>query len=219
MKTKKPTHPYGYVANTIINNENLSFNAKGVYLYILSKPDSWDFSHERIAKSSTTSRHAVRSAIQELEDRGLLKRKKLKTGRMVYFIVDPVYEQTISKSQSPNLDSGSPKAKVQIRNLQNPQLAESDTISKKEEYKAIKRIQSNTDTSIKFLENIEETEAQEIAEKYNTTAEFVRGKAEDLLLYCQSKGRKYKNYRALLQGAVRRDAQKVQERITIDDFS
>jgi hypothetical protein len=65
---------YGTVPNEILNNESLSFRAKGLYAYIQSKPDDWDFSSERIAAQSKDGRDSVRAALIELEDAFLLRR-------------------------------------------------------------------------------------------------------------------------------------------------
>ena len=94
-------HPYGYVANTVINSKELSFQTKGVYLYILSKPNEWDFSAERISSDSTTSEYLVLQSLVELEGAGLLIREKQPNGRVTYHIVDPVTESIVTKSQNP----------------------------------------------------------------------------------------------------------------------
>lgn len=56
-------------------DENLSFLARGVLAYVLSLPDGWAFSIDRIAKSCKATvkgsgREAVTSAMRELEDAG-----------------------------------------------------------------------------------------------------------------------------------------------------
>ena len=126
--TSKLIHPYGYVANVIINSPDVSFEAKGVYLYLNSKPDRWDFSAKRIAQDSTTSLYAVQKSLKELEDIGLLVREKQPSGRVIYHITDPASDHTISKSQnSPSQNRLSQKWLSQNRLV--------DTISKKEESK------------------------------------------------------------------------------------
>lgn len=125
---KKLKHPYGYVANSIINDKNLTYTAKGVYLYILSKPDNWDFSQQRIAEDSTTSEYSVRKAIKELENNNLLEREKLSNGRIIYSVKDPVQECIIQKT---NTTSGSKSQKTNTQPA-NTQPAKTGGISKKE---------------------------------------------------------------------------------------
>lgn len=83
---KKEQVPFTQVANEVLNNPNLSLKAKGLYAYLYSKPEDWDFASLRISNESTDGRDSVRVALAELEAYGLLTRKKLTTGRMEYQI-------------------------------------------------------------------------------------------------------------------------------------
>jgi hypothetical protein len=42
-KLKKYVRNYTQVPNDIINDKRLSLKAKGLYLFLVSKPDNWDF--------------------------------------------------------------------------------------------------------------------------------------------------------------------------------
>ena len=74
------------MSNVILNDKCLSAKAKGVYCYLFSKPDNWDFSSERIANEFSDGEKSIRSALKELEDAGYLERQKLWSGRMDYFL-------------------------------------------------------------------------------------------------------------------------------------
>ena len=41
---------YGTIPNDLLNSTKISFKAKGLFAYIQSKPDNWEFSAERISK-------------------------------------------------------------------------------------------------------------------------------------------------------------------------
>jgi len=69
---------YGIAPNEILNNENISLKAKGLYTYLQSKPDGWKFSIQRISLQTKDGKSAVREAIKELENFGYLKRIPLK---------------------------------------------------------------------------------------------------------------------------------------------
>lgn len=69
---------FGVVPNDLLNDKNISFKAKGIYAYIQSKPDGWNFSVERISWDSNEGEASVRSGILELEKAGYLFRKKYK---------------------------------------------------------------------------------------------------------------------------------------------
>lgn len=75
MSLIKHTNKYTTVSNHIIHSKVLSWSAKGIYLYLNSKPDGWDFSTERIAKETSDSKYATSQALKELIRFGLLERK------------------------------------------------------------------------------------------------------------------------------------------------
>ncbi len=63
------------VPNYIIeDDERLSWKAKGIYLYLVSRPDDWTYYVGDFTKRSKDGRVAVQSAIKELETYGYLKR-------------------------------------------------------------------------------------------------------------------------------------------------
>lgn len=84
MKIRKFVTPYTQSPNQMLSDKNLSWQAKGLWTYIQSKPDSWDFSSERMSSESTDGLRATRSALKELEVNGYLRRLKLTDGRMEY---------------------------------------------------------------------------------------------------------------------------------------
>lgn len=71
---KNFTKNFTIADNRVAQCEELDLNAKGLYLYIASLPDDWEFSIERIARANQTTEGKVKSAIEQLERVGLLKR-------------------------------------------------------------------------------------------------------------------------------------------------
>lgn len=83
--------PFTQVANCVLNDPNLTARAKGLFAYLYSKPDDWDFNYIRISKDHKESKNTILSAIHELEQYGYLEREKLPSGRMVYILTyDPM---------------------------------------------------------------------------------------------------------------------------------
>ena len=66
---------FGVAPNDILNDNKLSFGAKGLYAYLQSKPENWRFSVERMGSQTKEGRTAIKSSIKELEKANLLKRK------------------------------------------------------------------------------------------------------------------------------------------------
>jgi len=78
MQTNKCKIPfkYGQTPNQLLYNSDISLKAKGLFAYIQSKPDNWDFSVEKISRENKESLAAVSSAVKELEKFGYLQRVK-----------------------------------------------------------------------------------------------------------------------------------------------
>ena len=59
--------------------------------------------------------------------------------------------------------------------------------------------------ALEYLKKVPKMDLAEITERYEATEMQVSEKAYRLYLYCQSKGRVYKNYKALLIGSIGKD--------------
>jgi hypothetical protein len=103
-KLKKQEVGFAQVKNEVLNDPKLSWKAKGIFAYIYSKPDDWDFSVERAANDSTDGPKATRSGVKELEKAGYLTRRKLGDRRMEWFVTyKPVGQNgLLSTSQNVN---------------------------------------------------------------------------------------------------------------------
>lgn len=86
MKLSKANVPFTMVANEILSRSDLSLRAKGLYAYLFSKPEGWDFAAPRIATECKESKDIVFRALKELEETNLLTRRRQSSGRMEYHI-------------------------------------------------------------------------------------------------------------------------------------
>jgi hypothetical protein len=66
------------------------------------------------------------------------------------------------------------------------------------------------ETSVSFLENLPPETLTVLSDKYHISTKGVQSKATDLLLYCRQKGKTYKDYKAFLENALRKDKIKLQ---------
>ena len=62
------------INNGVLNNTQLSWKAKGLFAYLWSQSDSWDFYEVEVLKHSTDGRASLRAGLRELEEHGYLKR-------------------------------------------------------------------------------------------------------------------------------------------------
>lgn len=72
---KDKENPYVMLNKTFLNATNISWKAKGILAYLLSKPDDWKVYESDIVKHSTDGRDGVRKGIQELIKAGYIKRE------------------------------------------------------------------------------------------------------------------------------------------------
>jgi hypothetical protein len=67
---------FATVPNDLVNSKQISLKAKGLFAYIQSKPDGWDFSAERIAQQLKEGLPSIMSTLKELEQFRYLKRER-----------------------------------------------------------------------------------------------------------------------------------------------
>jgi hypothetical protein len=66
------------VDNTAVLDERVSYKAKGILLYLMSRPDDWKIYEDEIAKHSSDGIKSVRSGIKELIKYGYIVRKSIR---------------------------------------------------------------------------------------------------------------------------------------------
>jgi hypothetical protein len=66
---------YSVINNTILSDKNLSWRAKGIWTYAMSRPDDWVFSVSHLSTVSKEGEDAVYSAIKELQNSGYCTKK------------------------------------------------------------------------------------------------------------------------------------------------
>jgi hypothetical protein len=86
---------FGAVPNELLNNPDISFKAKGLYAYLNSKPDNWDFSVEGISAQVKEGIDSVRAGIHELEKFGYLKRVKYQNEKGYWEIDYMLFESPV----------------------------------------------------------------------------------------------------------------------------
>jgi predicted DNA-binding transcriptional regulator len=150
--------PFTQVANHVLQNPNLSAKAKGLYAYLFSKPQGWDFAVSRIAKEFSDGERSIRSGLQELESHNLLKRKKTPTGQVDYILT------FIEKKPSLQNDLLANEPSLQNVKQLKRQNAETQGLSNKEENKVIKR-DSNKELATTSVAG----DIQKVIERFQTT--------------------------------------------------
>ncbi|QCQ93896.1 replication protein [Rhodococcus sp. SGAir0479] len=107
------------ISNAVMNDDRLSFRARGVLMWLLSKPTDWRTRSVAIAaQSPREGREAIRTAMRELEEFGYLVRERVRDGETGQFaIVQIIHEVPADTEPSPapeprNPGSGNPTAGI-----------------------------------------------------------------------------------------------------------
>lgn len=169
MKEKLTKKDVGFaqIKNDILHSKEISWKAKGIYAYLYSKPNDWDFSADRICLDGIGDRKTILSGLKELEDYGVLERKRLGSGRVEYHIT---YEHKVLKTDCGDEDPKSENATVAFRHS-----GKNGLVSNKE-------LNTNTD-SLTNKEESPDLEYEEVEEKIPTqspTRKFLNERRDEI---------------------------------------
>ncbi len=139
IEFRKQNIPFTQVANGVLNDKTLTAGAKGLYAYLYSKPDGWNFASLRIAGDMNCGQRAILTLINELKEHGYLITQRLTDGRMIYEVQYPPIKPDVENSNVVE------KPHVEKRSVQKRHIAETATVSNKE-YISNKEEESNTNS-------------------------------------------------------------------------
>lgn len=121
-RAKDKDNPYVMIDRTVFENPDVSWKAKGLMGYLLSRPDDWDVRMGDLVKRSTNGMESVRSAVKELEHHGYLVRcrEHLDNGRFQWNIT--VHEVPVPCGDEPSMENPS----MDHPQVENPTLTNKD---------------------------------------------------------------------------------------------
>ena len=207
---------------TVINHEarikmGLSWLEYGLadLIYNLSNNPNSEFagwcyaSKETLAKMLGTTKQTVHTILNKLERNNIVERNPVT--KHLKITIDWYKESIIksSKETLPTVKKLYSNGKETLPKGSKETLHNNNNINKynnniKEIYKEKKKFSSLKDITPEVI--------QEIADKYKAPIGFVQLKLEVLKNYCESKGRRYKNYKSALRNFVLNDMQKMIEK-------
>ena len=135
--------------NVVLRDERLSWKARGIFSYLWSMPDDWDFYETEVAKHATDGRASLRSGLGELTKFGYLERtrsrnKNGKFGAPVWILHDDPSDDRKPMFDFPTLE----KPTLENRTLLNKYLT--NQTSTKEIPEERERIKQPLDTNSKL---------------------------------------------------------------------
>lgn len=114
-KSGKRAPPFTRIVNSMLQDVRLSFKARGLLSYMLSKPDGFKFYLDEMTKHTTDGKDSIRAGLKELEKLGYVRRYAVKDQRGKI----QSWELDIYESPSIHPESGFP-------DVENPTLLTND---------------------------------------------------------------------------------------------
>jgi len=76
VRSKRSKH-FTVIDNGVLEDDRISFRAKGVLTFLLSKPDNWKVGERHLARVGHEGVTAIRAALKELELAGYIERRRM----------------------------------------------------------------------------------------------------------------------------------------------
>jgi len=130
---KGKNNPYVIINKDFLDNEFLSFKAKGILTYLLSKPNNWKVYQSQIEKVGIDGRSSIYSGIEELINGGYVKKstERADNGKFVGVNYD-VFEDNKENKQEVRVDDEKPL--TENPHADNQQLLINDLVLKDNNY-------------------------------------------------------------------------------------
>lgn len=80
---KNRNNPYVMINKTALDDEKLSWKAKGIWCYLMSKPDGWKCQVEDLKKHSKDGTDSVKAGLRELREHGYMIKRPIKNAKNI----------------------------------------------------------------------------------------------------------------------------------------
>jgi len=145
---------YTVVKNEIILDERISWKAKGLFTYVLSRPGTWEISIADLVNRSKDGRDSVYGAIRELLDLGYLTKEQDNKGtfnKVIYHVFqEPRSNSTQNQQHSPL--TGNPYTENPY--TENPTQVSTKRVSTKRSNKKKKRLKEKEKPTLEEREQL-----------------------------------------------------------------
>ena len=138
---KKGLQEYGRTPNRLLNDKSISLKAKGLFAFIESKPDNWDFSVRSLAGLLKEGRDSVGEALKELEGFGYITRSKYQDSSGHWCICYTTHEV----SENPDTENPSTENPLNGKPVNNKRKSNKESL-----YKESKSISKEIGVAVKY---------------------------------------------------------------------
>ena len=152
----KRQNKFTQISNDVLVDENLSYKAKGILAYLLSRPADWNIYENEIEKHSKDGIDSVRTGIKELIDNGYVVRQKSRVKGMF-----DGYEYAVSDNKDDLKDidrigfSVNGKTENGFSHITNTDITNKDITNKEDIRKDIK-CSSDVSEELNYYKNLSE---------------------------------------------------------------
>ena len=130
----KKSREYFAASNVPFNDKRLSWEARGMIGYLLSKPDDWTIRFSDLEKQSEAGGHKVRRILKELEANGYLERQRLKREDGTFYWISTVYETpAIYQLSTHGLSTDGSSTHGKVPHIDNTNLTSTNLLSTEKE--------------------------------------------------------------------------------------
>ena len=151
IRIQKRSSPYVQIDKSVFTNQGLTWKAKGILGYLLSRPDDWKVYVCDLVKQSKDGKDAVYSGLKELENNGYLKRCPIRDkGKIIAWetIIFETPQSDESKEENPVVDkSHIEKTNEKNKDTENPPLLITEYTEKENTKKEDLQINNNSNNS------------------------------------------------------------------------
>lgn len=121
-------HPYKVINTSFANDERLTWGARGLLVYLLSKPNDWKMQVPDLVSQSPAGRDAVYSILKNLEENGYLQRTRTRRPDGTFEFCSVVYETAQPLPEKPEVeDPDEPEPLPAFPDTVEPDTVEPDT--------------------------------------------------------------------------------------------
>jgi hypothetical protein len=151
---KRKKNGFTQISNSMLEDNQLSWRAKGLLAYMLSRPDNWKINKADLLKRGTEGRDAMQGALKELKDLGYLHIYSKTSGNgqiaeWVWEYDDVPFEPTVLKNHITEKQQQKAEIMPFPRNVEKPSLKRLKRMSRKKIRLSLKMSLSNFGSSIR----------------------------------------------------------------------
>jgi hypothetical protein len=156
-KRNRPQDKFITISNEVGNTKEISLKSKGLFIFMWTKPNTWNFTIRSMSKQLPDGVASITSAMNELKDHGFMTYTKNADGSGIYELNDRPSEIDEKKPNAEKPNMGFP-------NMGKPERISKDLLSNKKELIVV-NISIDFDALIKYYNSVTGKQTRKIDAK------------------------------------------------------